>query len=167
MDRALFFACKNDRESFCGKVESGKGRVYQCLMDNMNVSFCKCVLKLTVLVLRAFGMYLLQDDGMSEKCRDELVRWRGIEAQDYRANYAFAQACRTEISDNGCEVRTGEGELTARSRVLLCLEDVTRNEEAKISQKCRIQLDKERQRVMSDASTSPELLVSDPHLTII
>ena len=40
MDRALFFACKNDRESFCGKVESGKGRVYQCLMDNMNVSFC-------------------------------------------------------------------------------------------------------------------------------
>ena len=100
---------------------------------------------------------------MSSKCRDELVRWRGIEAQDYRANYAFAQACRTEISDNGCEVRTGEGDLTARSRVLLCLEDVTRNEEAKISQKCRIQLDKERQRVMSDASTSPELLVSYPH----
>lgn len=33
MDRALFFACRADREKHCSEVESGSGRVYRCLMD--------------------------------------------------------------------------------------------------------------------------------------
>ena len=164
MDRALFFACKDDREGFCGKVQSGKGRVYQCLMDNMNVRVLYLLTAWALLycVPSLKPCFCWQDKGMSDKCRTELVRWRGVEAQNYRTNYAFAEACSTEIADNGCDVNTGgEGELTSRSRVLLCLEDVTRNEEGKISQKCRVQLDKERQIVMSDASASPELLVSE------
>ena len=139
LDRALFFACKNDREDFCASVQSGDGKVYDCLMNNMNAK------------------------GMSTDCRAELSRRLKIEARDYRVNYAFTRACRSEIVENGCErqqIQGGsEGELTARSRVLLCLEDVIRNEEFKISQKCKIELDKEREEVMSDADASPELLV--------
>ena len=139
LDRALFFACKNDREDFCASVQSGDGKVYDCLMNNMNAK------------------------GMSSDCRAELSRRLKIEARDYRVNYAFTRACRSEIVENGCErqqIQGGnEGELTARSRVLLCLEDVIRNEEFKISQKCKIELDKEREEVMSDAEASPELLV--------
>ena len=37
LDRALFFACKDDREAFCGKITSGEGRVYSCLTENMRV----------------------------------------------------------------------------------------------------------------------------------
>jgi Golgi apparatus protein 1 len=32
LDRALFFACKSDREILCRDVLSGEGRVYSCLM---------------------------------------------------------------------------------------------------------------------------------------
>lgn len=32
LDRPLFFACREDRERFCEKVEAGEGRVYRCLM---------------------------------------------------------------------------------------------------------------------------------------
>ena len=38
LDRALFFACKSDREIFCEKVISGDGRVYTCLLRNKMVS---------------------------------------------------------------------------------------------------------------------------------
>lgn len=32
LDRALFFACREDREKFCEKTRAGEGRVYKCLM---------------------------------------------------------------------------------------------------------------------------------------
>ena len=32
LNRALYFACRDDRERLCGTVQSGKGKVYSCLM---------------------------------------------------------------------------------------------------------------------------------------
>jgi Golgi apparatus protein 1 len=34
LDRALYFACKDDRDQFCDTVVSGKGNTYKCLMRN-------------------------------------------------------------------------------------------------------------------------------------
>ncbi len=34
LDRALYFACKDDRDQFCDKVISGKGNTFKCLMRN-------------------------------------------------------------------------------------------------------------------------------------
>lgn len=31
-DRALYFACRGDRERFCDTVAAGEGRVYKCLL---------------------------------------------------------------------------------------------------------------------------------------
>lgn len=36
LDRPLFYACQNAREKFCHDVKSGEGRVYECLLNNMN-----------------------------------------------------------------------------------------------------------------------------------
>jgi Golgi apparatus protein 1 len=33
LDRALFSACRDDRERFCSQVTSGNGRVYRCLYE--------------------------------------------------------------------------------------------------------------------------------------
>ena len=33
LDRALYYACRADRERFCPNVVSGNGRVYRCLYD--------------------------------------------------------------------------------------------------------------------------------------
>ena len=36
LDRPLFYACQSAREKFCHEVKSGEGRVYECLVANMN-----------------------------------------------------------------------------------------------------------------------------------
>ena len=33
LDRALYFACKADRELLCADVNAGEGRVYNCLYE--------------------------------------------------------------------------------------------------------------------------------------
>jgi len=37
LDRALYFACRNDRENLCKNVLAGEGRVYECLIQNKRV----------------------------------------------------------------------------------------------------------------------------------
>ena len=34
LDRALYFACRDDRERFCSQVLSGSGRVFRCLYEH-------------------------------------------------------------------------------------------------------------------------------------
>ena len=34
MDRPLFYACQNARETFCKTVQSGEGRIYECLLKH-------------------------------------------------------------------------------------------------------------------------------------
>lgn len=34
LDRALYYACRDDRERLCPKVPSGNGQVYRCLYDH-------------------------------------------------------------------------------------------------------------------------------------
>lgn len=33
LDRALYYACREDRDRLCGQVPSGNGRVYRCLYE--------------------------------------------------------------------------------------------------------------------------------------
>jgi Golgi apparatus protein 1 len=33
LDRALYYACRDDRERLCSQVSSGNGRVYRCLYE--------------------------------------------------------------------------------------------------------------------------------------
>lgn len=49
LDRPLFFACRDDREKFCERIRAGEGRVYGCLMKNM------------------------EDETMSSQCKKELI----------------------------------------------------------------------------------------------
>ena len=34
MDRPLYFACREDRDRFCEKIQAGDGKVYKCLMNH-------------------------------------------------------------------------------------------------------------------------------------
>ena len=34
MDRPLFYACQNARETFCKDIQSGEGRIYECLIKH-------------------------------------------------------------------------------------------------------------------------------------
>lgn len=37
LDRPLFFACREDRERLCHDVQAGNGRVFQCLVKQLEL----------------------------------------------------------------------------------------------------------------------------------
>lgn len=70
LDRALYFACRDDREKLCDRVVSGQGRVYKCLIKN----------KFNPL--------------MSKDCLDQLTRRQKVIAEDARADRGLIQSCK-------------------------------------------------------------------------
>ena len=38
LDRAFYYACRDDRERLCGMVAAGNGRVYRCLYSQVKNS---------------------------------------------------------------------------------------------------------------------------------
>ena len=76
LDRALFIACKDDREQFCPQVESGQGEVYKCLMKN----------KMAV----------------SQNCQDQIRRRQMIARKDYKVNAGLVRGCKEEIKASNC-----------------------------------------------------------------
>jgi len=58
--RALYFACRDDREIFCKDVPAGNGKVYRCLLENK------------------------MQNRMSESCRGQLLRRQKLTAQDFK-----------------------------------------------------------------------------------
>ncbi|XP_027200699.2 Golgi apparatus protein 1 [Dermatophagoides pteronyssinus] len=100
LDKPLYFACRNDREHFCQKIESGNGRIYKCLMSN------------------------LDDPEMSEECKDKLIQREQLITRDYQISKSFVQACRLDIRNHQCRENIKGRKEIRLSRILLCLENV-------------------------------------------
>jgi len=60
LDRPLYFACREDREKFCHRIQSGEGKVYRCLMKH----------KL--------------DRDLSRDCREKLFQREMLAVHDYK-----------------------------------------------------------------------------------
>ena len=67
LDRALYFACRDDRENFCHRIQSGEGRVYRCLMRH----------KL--------------EREMSRNCREKLFQREMLAVRDYKVAHGLAK----------------------------------------------------------------------------
>ena len=105
LDRALYFACKDDREKFCEKIVSGKGNVYNCLMKNKF------------------------DQEMSKDCQQELTRRQKLIVEDVNVDKGFINACKKDILQYECRgaLRTGENGNNKLANVLLCLETASKD----------------------------------------
>ena len=100
LDKPLYFACREDRERFCKTIESGNGRVYKCLMANVD------------------------EPDLSEECKDKLIQREQLIARDYKVSKSLVQACRHDIRIHQCRENVKGRKEVRLSQILLCLENV-------------------------------------------
>eukprot|EP00092_Neocalanus_flemingeri_P071922 GFUD01088424.1.p1 GENE.GFUD01088424.1~~GFUD01088424.1.p1 ORF type:complete len:1134 (-),score=335.63 GFUD01088424.1:2263-5664(-) len=140
LDRALYLACKNDREEFCPRVQPGDGRVYKCLMKN----------KMSV----------------SQTCQEQLVRRQQLISQDFKVDGGLVKACKEEIKHFSCRKGVDkDGKQTVKlAQILLCLEGKVRDGEdmggKEIGGVCINEMREIRRELMEDYSISPELVAN-------
>lgn len=133
LDKPLYFACRADREKFCKNVESGNGRVYKCLMENM------------------------RQDEMSEDCREHLKQREHLIIQDYKVSKSLGHSCKADIKKYGCRENTSDRKEMRLAQMLLCLESA----QAKglpIAPECHGEMLLHRQRLLEDYKLTPNLV---------
>lgn len=128
-DRALYFACRDDRERFCDTVAAGEGRVYKCLLQHK------------------------KEKEMSDQCFEALTIRQRVVAVDVKANKQLIKNCRREIQERGCVAMEGAKEVSLSS-VLLCLEKNATN----LSGECQADLFDIRKSLMEDYKVNPEII---------
>ena len=138
LDRALYLACAQDKEQFCGKVQSGEGRVYRCLMR--------------------------YKQSVSAQCQDQLTRRQRLVASDYKANGGLMRSCKHEIKELKCkEVIDKDSKNAVKlSQILLCLEQNIRDGND-VSGQCVAEMREIRREMMEDFNISPELVANCGH----
>jgi len=135
LDRALYLACKQDREEVCPRVQPGEGRVYKCLMKN----------KMSV----------------SPTCQEQLVRRQKLVSEDFKVDGGLVKACKEEIKHFSCRkgVEKNGAQTTKLAQILLCLEDKVRDGK-EVSGMCINEMRGIRRELMEDYSISPELVAN-------
>jgi len=135
LDRALFLACRHDKEQFCGRVQSGEGRVYRCLMKYKSL--------------------------VSETCQLQLTRRQQLISQDFKADGGLIRSCKKEIKEYSCKkvIDKDSNNGVKLSQVLLCLEESIRDGHD-VSGQCLNEMREIRREMMEDFNISPELVAN-------
>ncbi|XP_078606747.1 Golgi apparatus protein 1-like isoform X10 [Branchiostoma floridae x Branchiostoma japonicum] len=135
-DRALYFACRDDRERFCEKITAGEGKVLKCLVQHKF------------------------EHDMSDDCREKLIIRQRLVSQDYKANYGLAKKCKEDIKHYHCRVdNMPEGKFAKLSFILLCLENAIQKGR-QVSGDCQGEMFDMRRQLMSDFQISPEIVLN-------
>ncbi|GFR07100.1 golgi apparatus protein 1 [Trichonephila clavata] len=132
LDRPLFFACREDRERFCEKVEAGEGRVYRCLMRHK------------------------MERDMSQECREKLFQRERLVVHDYKINRGLAKACRENIKIYHCRDDTSDRREIRLAQILLCLENAL-HKGYPVAGECQAEMLEHRQTLMENYQLTPEL----------
>uniref|UniRef100_A0AC35TWW4 Golgi apparatus protein 1 n=1 Tax=Rhabditophanes sp. KR3021 TaxID=114890 RepID=A0AC35TWW4_9BILA len=102
LDRPLFFACRQDREVFCRDVQSGQGKIFECLVQHKD------------------------DARMNAECSKILTERAQLMGQDYRLAHPLLKGCDNELKAYNC-VPNPQGLAMSKNfhltQVLLCLEN--------------------------------------------
>ncbi|CAF1437662.1 unnamed protein product [Adineta steineri] len=134
LDRALFIACRDDRQRLCPRVASGNGRVYRCLYEQKFNSL------------------------MSKACRQEVHRRQGVVVSNVRSDAPLLRVCRTEMTEHKCVVSSEDpNQQLTLINLLLCLEDRIKKGN-QINDECRREMLVHRRMLMSDYALSPEII---------
>ncbi|CAF1219022.1 unnamed protein product [Rotaria magnacalcarata] len=134
LDRALYYACREDRERLCSQVSSGNGRVYRCLYEQKFNSM------------------------MTQACRREVHRRQSLVVANVKFDAPLIRACNSEMIQHKCQVDAVEGDQrSSLVKLLLCLED-TLKKGHHIQDECRREMLVHRRMLMSDYALSPEIV---------
>ncbi|CAG2117916.1 unnamed protein product, partial [Medioppia subpectinata] len=133
LDRGLYFACRDDREKFCHRIQSGDGRVYRCLMKHK-----------------------LERD-LSRGCREKLIQRETLAVRDYKVAHGLAKACKQDIRTYRCREDTSDHKEIRLAQILRCLKNaVTKN--LVIDPQCKTEMLSHRRSLLHNYKLTPDLI---------
>ena len=133
LDRSLYFACNEDRENLCHRIQSGEGRVYRCLMRH----------KL--------------EPEMSRNCREKLFQREMLAVKDYKVAKGLAKQCKHDIRAYHCREDTSDQKEIRLAQILVCLENAMANN-LEIDPQCKTEMLSHRRALLENYSLTPDLV---------
>lgn len=134
LDKLIFAACNLDQKDFCPDEVPGSWLMYKCLLRHK------------------------YESGMRKKCQDQLFYDQRNIVMNYRMSKGLAKACKEDIRKYHCRKGIVEHRDFRLAQILLCLENVSRNESTNLSPECTVEMIDHRKMLMEDYRLSPELM---------
>ncbi|XP_063838932.1 Golgi apparatus protein 1 [Ostrinia nubilalis] len=134
LDKIIFAACNLDQKTVCPDELPGTWMMYKCLVDHK------------------------YDNAMTKRCRDQLFYDQRNMVMNYRMSKGLVKSCKEDIRKYHCRKGVVEDKDVRLAQILLCLENVSHNESAKLAPDCLIEMTDHRKMLMDDYRLSPELM---------
>ncbi|KAI8427567.1 hypothetical protein MSG28_002072, partial [Choristoneura fumiferana] len=134
MDKLVFVACNLDLKNFCPDEVPGSWLMYKCLVRHK------------------------YDNAMTKRCQDQLFFDQRNMVMNYRASKGLVRSCKEDIRKYHCRKGVVDEKDVRLAQILLCLENVSRNDSTKLSHECTAEMTDHRKMLMDDYRLSPELM---------
>lgn len=95
---------------------------------------------------------------MTKRCQNQLFYDQKTMVQNYKNSKGLVRACKEDIRKYRCRKGIVDDKDVRLAQILLCLENVGRNESATLSNECSIEMTDHRKMLMEDYRLSPELM---------
>ncbi|KAL4715182.1 hypothetical protein ACJJTC_012229 [Scirpophaga incertulas] len=134
LDKIIFAACNLDQKLFCPDELPGSWLMYKCLVSQK------------------------YEKGMTKKCQDQLFYDQRSMVMNYKMSKGLVKSCKEDIRKYHCRKGVVDDKDVRLAQILLCLENVSRNESTKLSSECIAEMIDHRKMLMDDYRLSPELM---------
>ncbi|CAG9121359.1 unnamed protein product [Plutella xylostella] len=134
LDKVVFAACNLEQKSFCPDEINGSWLMYKCLVRHKH------------------------ENGMTKRCQDLLFYDQRTMVLNYKMSRGLVKSCKEDIRKYHCRKGVVEDKDVRLAQILLCLENVSRNETTKLAPECTAEMNDHRKMLMEDYRLSPELM---------
>ncbi|XP_045768280.1 Golgi apparatus protein 1 [Maniola jurtina] len=134
IDKIVFAACNKDQKTFCPDEVPDSLFMYKCLVRHKN------------------------ENAMTKRCQDQLFYVQRNMVMNYKMSKGLVKSCKEDIRKHHCRKGVVEDKDVRLAQILLCLENVARNDTAKITPECIAEMIDHRKMLMDDYRLSPELM---------
>ncbi|XP_049872033.1 Golgi apparatus protein 1 isoform X2 [Pectinophora gossypiella] len=134
LDKIIFAACNLDQKNFCPDEVPGSWLMYKCLVKHKFES------------------------AMTRRCQDQLFYDQRSMVMNYKNSKGLVKSCKEDIRKYHCRKGVVDDKDVRLAQILLCLENVSRNETTKLSPECMSEMTDHRKMLMDDYRLSPELM---------
>ncbi|XP_047545273.1 Golgi apparatus protein 1 [Vanessa atalanta] len=134
IDKIVFAACNLDQKNFCPDEVPDSLLMYKCLVRHKF------------------------ENAMTKRCQDQLFYVQRNMVMNYKMSKGLVKSCKEDIRKYHCRKGVVDDKGVRLAQILLCLENVSRNESIKLSPECVAEMTDHRKMLMDDYRLSPELM---------
>ncbi|CAK1549697.1 unnamed protein product [Leptosia nina] len=134
LDKLVFAVCNIDQRNFCPDEVPGTLLMYKCLVRHK------------------------YENRMTKRCQDQLFYAQRNIVMNYKMSKGLVKSCKEDIRKYHCRKGVVDDKDVRLAQILLCLENVTKNDSIKLAPECIAEMTDHRKMLMDDYRLSPELM---------